>query len=91
MIEYTPYKPSTGSSLPQKQGSKSPFQPLDIEKGALKLKNLMVSESMTTAVDLPKSLQQQELSGRPLIQDQRQARLVSEAQLCQVMLVAVKD
>lgn len=50
-----------------------------------KLEEVFLLESIPTAYNLHKSLQEQDLSGRSLLQDQQQVSSVSEAQLRQAM------
>lgn len=64
--------PSTRSTLPKDQGLKSRLHPLDTAKVVHKLEEAILSESIATANDLKKSPQHQDLSGRPLHQNQHQ-------------------
>lgn len=55
---------------------------MDCVKVDLELEEVLSSESVPTTYNIPSSLQQQDLLGRPLLQDLPQVPLESEIQLC---------
>lgn len=65
------------------------MHPLDTVKVLFKLEGVLVLEFIPTADALHKCLQLQDLSGRPLLQDQIQVSSMCEAQLRQIMLVGL--
>lgn len=57
----------------------------------LKLEDVSFLKSMLTADDLHMKLKQHGLSGRTLLQDQKQGRSLYEAYLGQAMLAVLRD
>lgn len=86
-----PKAPATGSSLPKEQGSHSHLLTFDTVEVVLKLEDVPLSESTSTTYDPHKSLQQHDLSGRKLLQDQQHIPSLSEAQLRQAMRAVPMD
>lgn len=75
MLDGTLDVPSTESNLPQEQGLGSQLHLLGSKEVVQKQEELLPLESVLTAEDLRKSLQQQGLSGRPFLQDQQRSFL----------------
>lgn len=69
MLGDTPDVPSTGYTLPAKQGHDSHLHPLDTVEVARKLEEALLSESNPTIDDPHKLPRQHDMSGRQLLQD----------------------
>lgn len=67
MLGDTPHAPCTGSNISTDRIPASYLHPLDIVKAVLKIEEVLLPESIPTADDLPKSEQQQDVSGRLLL------------------------
>lgn len=78
-------------NIPMERGSELHQHPMDTVEVVSKLYEELLSESVTSADGLHKSLQQRDLSDHPLLQDQQQVSSVFEAQLRQCLLIVSKD
>lgn len=79
MIGDTLDAPSVGFTLCNKQDMYPHLYLLDTEKVVFKLEEILLLESIPTADNLQNSLQQKDLSVRPLLRDHDQVPAVSEA------------
>lgn len=79
MIGDFPNSFSTVCNLHKKQGSVPLLHPLDAVEVIRKLEEAIQTKLKPTTDDLYESLQWQELFGHPLLKDQQQVLLVSEA------------
>lgn len=91
MLDDTSDAPLTEFNLLEKKGSESNLHPLNTVEVVLKLEEVWTSASIPTAGDIHKSLQQQDFSGRPLLQDRQQVLIELEAQIRHAVLVIPKD